>query len=73
MDRWMTIGHVYGSNALEAAGTEKAFSRFVAVVPVVERRQNAEVLFRSGFATLVSVLPLCSLDFLFMMWSRGAG
>lgn len=73
----MTIGHVNGSNALGAAGTEKALSRFVAVVPVVQADVGgwsfAEVLFRSGFATLVSVLPLCSLDFLFVMWSRGAG
>lgn len=55
----MTIGHVYGSNALGAAGTEKAFSRFVAVVPVVqaERRGSFSVWFRDSCLRSATLLP----------------
>lgn len=55
----MTIGHVNGSNALGAAGTEKALSRFVAVVPVVqaERRGSFSVWFRDSCLRSATLLP----------------
>lgn len=53
---WMDVN---GSNALGAAGTEKALSRFVAVVPVVqaEHRGSFSVWFRDSRLRSATLLP----------------